>query len=343
MEYPSYLVHFNPNHDPKTGQFAPGAGGSTSNKIGARLKKSDLLDENYREYKTESGPAYKRMKAAADTGLKALLKLGDTDVKLDSPEHWDYWFLFEDQTYGQAQVADLANKGKSKEQIKQIIKDSVDFTLHNNTEYPEIPGVYSLYLFNEEADYMPFGDADSFIDACIEVAKENKQVKHSGTAEFGNYLCHFNRNHSSKNGQFTYGDGDNDGATDERGRRGRYKPEAIGTHGNTSSVSQDDPQQKMQKFAIKTGLKIAVGGAKWLAGKAFAKTSFGKQVNQIKSDCISVGRYTLANTDLKKAMATSNWGNYSNELRLKKAKFTDKLYDKATNKINDKLNEYSGG
>lgn len=24
MRYPSYLIHFNPNHDPKTGQFAPG-------------------------------------------------------------------------------------------------------------------------------------------------------------------------------------------------------------------------------------------------------------------------------------------------------------------------------
>lgn len=35
---------------------------------------------------------------------------------------------------------------------------------------------------------------------------------------YGNYLVHFNDNHSSKNGQFIRGDGDNDGQIDERHR-----------------------------------------------------------------------------------------------------------------------------
>lgn len=33
MEHPDYLIHFNPNHDPKTGQFAEGKGMSKSEKI----------------------------------------------------------------------------------------------------------------------------------------------------------------------------------------------------------------------------------------------------------------------------------------------------------------------
>lgn len=158
--------------------------------------------------------------------------------------------------------------------------------------------------------------------------------------EYPSYLIHFNRNHSPKNGQFTNGDGDGDGSKDERGRHGRYKPEAIGNHGDRSSVSSDDPQQKMQKFAIKSGLKLAVRGGKWVAGKAFARTKLGKQFNQIKGEWVSVGRYALANTDLKKAMASSNWSNYSTDLKTKKDKFVDKIYDKAAGSINKKVNKY---
>lgn len=325
MEYPSYLVHFNPNHDPKSGRFTTGNGSSVTSKIGARIRKSNLLDEDYKAYKSETGQSYKRMKAASDTGLKALQKLGDKDVKIDTPEHWDYWFLFEDQTYGMPQIADLANQGKTKDQIKQILKDCVDFTIHDDDdEFTEIPGVYSLYLFNEEADYMPFGNADSFIDACVDVAKENKQISHSETTQFGNYLCHFNRNHSKKNGQFTFGDGDGDGSSDERGRRGRYKPEAIG-NGNQPQV------QYVSKGVVKSIAKIG----KWAAGKAFAMTKWGKQYNEIKQNCIDVGKYTLDNTDLSKSLSASNFGS----LKTQKDKFVDKMYDKATNAINKKLNE----
>lgn len=332
MEYSNYLIHFNPNHDPKSGRFTTGNGSSVTSKIGARLKKSDLLDENYKEYKKKSGPAYNRMKAAADTGLKALIKLGDKDIIEASnndnlyKQGWDHWFLFEDQTYGQSQVADLANKGKTADQIKQIIKDSVEFVSNDaGNDSLDIPGVYGLYLFNEEADYMPYGNFDRFIDACIEVAKENKQVSHSGTTQFGSYLCHFNKNHSSKNGQFTFGDGDGDGSNDERGRRGRYKPEAIG-NGNQPQV------QYVPKGLVKGVGKLG----KWAAGKAFSMTKWGKQYNEIKKNCIDVGKYTLANTDLSKSLSALNLGS----LKTSKDKFVDKMYDKATNSINKRINKY---
>ena len=36
--------------------------------------------------------------------------------------------------------------------------------------------------------------------------------------DYPTYLVHFNKNHSKKNGQFTYGDGDGDGTADEHHR-----------------------------------------------------------------------------------------------------------------------------
>ena len=210
--YPDYLVHFNPNHDPKTGQFAPGAGGLTSNKIGARLKKTDLLNLDgptaWRDFDNKTGN-YSRLKAAADTGMKAMAKCGD---KEPLEEGWDDWFLFEDQTFGMPQIADLANKGKTKDEIKQIIKDCQEYS--KNDYFTDLPGVWALDEWANSNQYYTV-DGDKYIDACIEVAKENRQLKQSGITKFGNYLCHFNKNHSPKNGQFTSGDGDGDNIRDD--------------------------------------------------------------------------------------------------------------------------------
>ena len=46
MEYPSYLVHFNPNHDPKTGQFASSRNGkySIAKTLNSRYKESTKIE-----------------------------------------------------------------------------------------------------------------------------------------------------------------------------------------------------------------------------------------------------------------------------------------------------------
>lgn len=43
---------------------------------------------------------------------------------------------------------------------------------------------------------------------------------------YPSYLIHFNRNHSSKNGQFTSGDGDGDGTRNDHGHRDSRKSDA---------------------------------------------------------------------------------------------------------------------
>ena len=131
---------------------------------------------------------------------------------------------------------------------------------------------------------------------------------------YPSYLVHFNQNHSKKNGQFTSGDGDGDGTRDERSRHGRYKPEAIGNHNYNTSIDPNDPQQMTQKLAIKQTIKLAVKGLSTLAGKAFCKKVFGTRgKDNIKS------------------------------FKKQKSNFTDKIYDKAATKVNNKLNQYMGG
>lgn len=82
-----------------------------------------------------------------------------------------------------------------------------------------------------------------------------------------NYLCHFNKNHSPKNGQFTSGDGDGDGIAND--------------HAN-----QKEKKKKGLSRKAKVGLAIAggvVGTAAMVAGaiglgKEFSNANMGKKL-----------------------------------------------------------------
>lgn len=69
MSYPSYLVHFNPNHDPKTGQFTWSKQKSNSNRdsdlLATRMSKyadsyANYLNSSKTRYLTEKGSPIKR-------------------------------------------------------------------------------------------------------------------------------------------------------------------------------------------------------------------------------------------------------------------------------------------
>ena len=103
---------------------------------------------------------------------------------------------------------------------------------------------------------------------------------------YPDYLVHFNKNHSSKNGQFTSGDGDGDGVSDD--------------HAHRSKNSGKEKRKKMTKsqkvslgFAIGTGVATAaIIGAKLVmdyrnekASKEFhdqISRDFVERQNQIK-------------------------------------------------------------
>lgn len=96
MRYPDYLVHFNPNHDPKTGQFANGPKLTTaqrqrvSKKIYAKLSKNK--DAKSVRESLKNNEALKD--AVKDEKLQAAFqKLNNT--KYDLEEYPD-WYDFED-------------------------------------------------------------------------------------------------------------------------------------------------------------------------------------------------------------------------------------------------------
>jgi len=68
---------------------------------------------------------------------------------------------------------------------------------------------------------------------------------------YGNYLVHFNHNHSRKNGQFTSGDGDGDGVVDDHHNYSKNK-----VSGETKSVSTGSKPKKTFK-EIRKDMKAA--------------------------------------------------------------------------------------
>jgi len=151
------------------------------NKIN-RLKKEDLLsEERYWDIRLKNRSLSDdeifskdiRLKQAADTGIKALEKTRGMDYDepskgIQNSDRW--WFICEDQTIGLATVADLANKGKTKDQIKKVIDDcrsvyrNIDYEDQDKTGLKFNKGIFQL------AEGHP---SDDYIDECIKIAKEN--------------------------------------------------------------------------------------------------------------------------------------------------------------------------
>lgn len=128
---------------------------------------------------------------------------------------------------------------------------------------------------------------------------------------YPDYLVHFNKNHSSKTGQFTYGDGDSDGQIDERHRytKGDVKAKvakataAVKTTAKTVKTAakeladQYEPIVNMGKKFLGVGedgsisgktVKMVTAPGRFLAGKIFAKpignmSIMGFSVNDYRS------------------------------------------------------------
>lgn len=105
----------------------------------------------------------KRLDDAAVTGLKAL-EGKDADLSAGNK----FWFVCEDQTIGCATIADLANRGYTEKQIKDLVQKSKDIYYNTDYDYQDkMPkGIFQL------------GDSSSrvsndYIKDCVRIAKEN--------------------------------------------------------------------------------------------------------------------------------------------------------------------------
>ena len=113
---------------------------------------------------------------------------------------------------------------------------------------------------------------------------------------YSNYLIHYNKNHSSKNGQFVSGDGDGDGIANDHANRGEKK----------KGFSNTSKGRALKRGVIATAV---VGG--------IATTAAVVQGIRIGKGFIDAQRdYTRIdpNTGYSKKMVNDYWNNFIKDL-----------------------------
>lgn len=153
------------------------------NKI-ERIKKEDFLTESRYWDLRKSGKTPdeifnkdKRLRDAADTGLRALddtwgVDYDDREKGIQNSDR--FWFVCEDQTIGLATIADMANRGKTKEQIINTINDCISIYNNVNDEDEKKTGLdFSKGVFQLAEGRSHRIKQDDYVNRCIEIAKEN--------------------------------------------------------------------------------------------------------------------------------------------------------------------------
>ena len=243
MGYPDYLVHYNKNHDKRTGRFTFGDGNGDGvspddyrtpelDKKYDELKKTGIFNNRPEKWLTpnedpdkEWGKDWAR---AARIGLEAQKRWYGADDNEDNDML--SWFMFEDQTIGMPEVAYLVNAGWSKDKIIDIFQTADKFRDQNNKyedDYVADKGFKVgekgwSKVFTEAFNSSPYNgtynmmegywqmdgkssDAGEFGKFIDDCIKVSKEMEHSDM-DYSNtdYLVHFNPNHDKKNGQFTF-------------------------------------------------------------------------------------------------------------------------------------------
>lgn len=134
-------------------------------------------------------------KESAEIGIKAVEATRGPGY-IDDDDNTD-WFVFEDQTVGMYEVADLARQGKSKEEIKNIVKEASkvirpyyglsyeDYEknsklLEDNTSKGTKDALLNLYEFSRyDLRDDGTGTGDKFIEECVAEAAKRKNLKHT--------------------------------------------------------------------------------------------------------------------------------------------------------------------
>ena len=168
-------------------------------------------------------------KESAEIGLKAVDIIRGPDYLDKNADHTD-WFIFDDQTIGMYEVADLARQGKSKEGIERIVReaskvygpyDDLPFEdyesnrklLEDNTSKGTAEALFDLDYFRlYELRDDGTGKGKQYIEECVKEAEKRKNLKHSYELTISNsgylvakdnYLAHhgiLGQKHGRRNG-----------------------------------------------------------------------------------------------------------------------------------------------
>ena len=142
---------------------------------------NEKVQELSRELMTSRDRTKARAQQAAITGLNALKTTGLRDVDDPDDISEQMWFLYEDQTIGLPQIADLANKGYSEEKIDSIVSDGVEaFKKSSYWPYADSPfdssGLWCLYEGSSGDGSFP----SEYVKACVDYVKAKEDdAKHS--------------------------------------------------------------------------------------------------------------------------------------------------------------------
>lgn len=144
---------------------------------------------------------------AADIGLNALTSNEDRVSKeeLADPSMKNSllsWFVYEDQTIGYYEVADLARQGKSVAEIKQILQESSDMTRNVTASAAEdaeeridkvlgqgsSESLWDMDMFNYGLSYPSTKEErNQFIENCVKEAQKRKGLQHAIKLVVNNY------------------------------------------------------------------------------------------------------------------------------------------------------------
>lgn len=267
MRYPDYLVHYNKNHDKKTGRFTFGDGNGDGvspddyrtpelDKKYSELEKTGVLTRESKKWLTPSDDPEKEWgkdwAKAARIGLEAQKRWFDPgDIEeTDSLS----WFMFEDQTIGMPEVAYLVNAGWSKDKIIDIFKTANTFRDYNSKYEDAYVADKNVKIgdkkwhsvFNDAFNSSPYKGTYAMTEGYWQMdggrspdhgelgefidacIKVSKDMKHSDI-DYSEYLMHFNKNHDKKSGRFSFGDGDGDGVRDDHSNQTKKQSESDGS------------------------------------------------------------------------------------------------------------------
>ena len=139
------------------------------------IKSNDIISSNEATKLVRSGNPSdkKRVLSAADLGIKALDRmgrnLGDTDINNITGRDRE-WFIFEDQTIGLFSIADMVNRGKKKDMIKNTIERAKSMPYDYNND-DSLTSNQMGVIFELQESY----EQDSFLNACYDIKADNRR------------------------------------------------------------------------------------------------------------------------------------------------------------------------